>query len=145
MTTPSFEEPTVIEVQDVGQVLSVPVGEAIVVEGVQIPATPGARKLDDLTDVTGAELGLTGQVLAKSADGQWRPATVGGGGGLTNFVVLQATPSATWSITHPLGRYPQVTVLDSDGNRVFPDVEYGGINAVTITHAEPLAGTAILT
>lgn len=128
-----------------GGVLEVPVGAAIVVEGVQIPGPPGAQRLDELDDVTGADAGVPGQTLVKDIDGQWRPALVSGGGGLNNYVVLQATPAATWSITHTLGRHPQVTVLDTNNVRVWPDVEYGSINTVTITHAAPLAGIAILT
>ena len=137
--------PYAIEVENTGEVQAHAVGDAIVVEGVQIPATAGARKLDDLTDVDGASAGLGGQALVKGVDGIWRPANVGGGGGPGGLVHLQPTPAASWSITHNLGRYPQVTVLDSDGNRVMPDLEYGSLNDVTLIHAAPLAGTAILT
>lgn len=139
------EGPIVVEVTSTGDVLSIPIGEAIVVEGVQIPAPAAARKLDDLTDVDGAALGLSGQALIKGIDGIWRPANVEGGGGPAGLVYSQLTPAATWSIDHGLGRYPQVTVLDPNGERVLPDLDYGSVNAVTITHAEPLAGTAILT
>lgn len=137
--------PITIEISDDGNVESLAVGDAIVVEGVQIPVGPSARKLDDLTDVDGAALGLIGQALVKSADGIWRPATVGGSGGPGGLVYVQVTPAATWAITHDLGRYPQVTVLDAAGQRLLPDLLYGSLNAVTVTHAEPLAGTAILT
>lgn len=144
MTRP---EATAVEVSDTGEVLAVDIGQAIVVEGVQIPPPGGgAHTLDELDDVEGAALGLIGQALVKGIDSIWRPATVeGGGGGTTGLVFAQVTPAATWAITHDLGRFPQVTVLDPDGQRLFPDLEYGSLNAVTVTHAAPLAGTAILT
>ena len=145
MTTPSFDAPTVIEVGDTGQVLSIPIGEAIVVEGVQIPASPGARKLDDLDDVENASSALAGRVLIKQFDGIWRPGSVEGGTGTSQVVYSQPTPAASWLIEHNLGHYPQVTVLDEVGQRLLPDLEYGSLDAVTVTHAEPLAGIAILT
>lgn len=127
-----------------GEVLAVPVGAAIVVEGVQIPAQPTARRLDDLLDVEGADLGLGGQALVKGVDGIWRPANVGGGGGPSGLVFMQANPAASWHIVHNLGRFPQVTAVDPDGVRILPDLEYGSVNDVTLTHAEPLAGAAYL-
>lgn len=135
----------VIGVGDTGQVIPVPIERAIPVSGVQIPGFGGARKLDDLTDVEGADDGLPGQGLVKQLDGMWRPGTVSGGGGPVGLVWVQSTPAASWAITHDLGRYPQVTVLSTSGNRILPDLDYGSPNALTITHAEPLAGTAILT
>lgn len=138
--------PSVIQVGDTGQVVAIDIDPAVEITGAQIPPPGGPYRLDDLTDVTGTALSAAGMALVKSPDGQWRGAALtGDGGGIANFQVLQATPSSTWSITHPLGRYPQVTVLDTEGRRVLPDVAYGALDSVTITHAAPLAGTAILT
>lgn len=137
--------PTEIEVVNTGEVLAVAISSAIVVEGVQIPPSDGgAQRLDELDDVEGADLGLGGQVLTKSLDGIWRPAAPTGGGGASGLVFLQATPAATWMIPHNLGGYPQVTAVDVDGFRVWPDLVYGSENAVTLTHAEPMAGSAYL-
>ena len=138
-------EPIVIQVEPNQTVIEVDVDSAIEVIGVEIPEAGGAQRLDDLLDVDGAALGLSGQALVKQLDAIWRPGTVEGGGGSAGLVHLQASPAATWSITHGLGRYPQVTVLDPQGERVFSDLDYGSINALTITHAAPLAGIAILT
>lgn len=138
-----MSEPTVIQVEDTGSVQSVPIGTAIVVDGVQIPSL-SARRLDHLQDVDGADEGLAGQALIKGVDGIWRPGNVGGGGGPAGLVFTQNTPAATWVITHNLGRFPQITVVDSDGNRILPDLEYGSVNDVTLTHAEPLTGAAYI-
>lgn len=40
------------------------------------------------------------------------------------FVHHQLTPSATWVVTHGLGRYPALVVLDPDGNGLGVQVDY---------------------
>lgn len=133
----------VLQVEDIGEIQTIPIDSAINVEGVQIPS-PGPGSLDDLSDVEGAELGLAGQVLTKGIDGVWRPAAPSGGGGDSGLTFVQNTPAASWLITHGLGRFPQVTAVDSSGNRVLPDLHYDSLNAVTLVHAAPLAGAAYL-
>jgi hypothetical protein len=136
--------PNVIQIGDSGEVVAVDIDPAVEIVGAEIPPWGGAKKLDELTDVEGADAGFIGQALIKGLGGIWRPGTVSGGGSST-MVILQATPAATWSITHNLGHYPQVTVLGLDNRRLLPDLEYGSVNQVTVTHAEPLAGITILT
>lgn len=60
------------------------------------------------------------------------------------LIFSQATPAASWPISHGLGHYPQVTVVDPAGNRMLPDLAYADVNTVTIVHASPLAGAAYL-
>lgn len=60
------------------------------------------------------------------------------------FTFVQATPAASWPIVHGLGYYPQVTVVDVNGNWIISDVAYGDINSVTVTHGAPLTGSAYL-
>lgn len=71
------------------------------------------------------------------------PGAAGAPGGST-YTHTQSTPAASWAITHNLGRYPQVTVVDTTGDRLFPDLTYDSINTVTVTHASPTAGFAYL-
>lgn len=137
-------EPMLFCLDPEGTVVPVPIEDYTPVSGVEIPEL-GVHDLDDLDDVDGAATGLVGQALVKSPDGIWRPATVSGDGGVASLVFTQNTPAATWSIPHNLGRYPQVTVVDTSGRRLLPDLEYPSLTAVTVTHAEPLAGAAYLT
>lgn len=39
----------------------------------------------------------------------------------------------TWNIKHDLNKYPSVTVTDSNGNTVVPDVQYIDANNILIT------------
>jgi hypothetical protein len=55
-----------------------------------------------------------------------------------------ATPAATWTIRHNLGRRPTVQLLDATGAQFDGDVEFPDLNTVVVTHAQPIAGAAQL-
>lgn len=59
----------------------------------------------------------------------------------TAFDWTQVTPSASWSVTHGLSKYPSVTV-NVDGSIVYPDVDYLDLNRISIVFPEPTAGSA---
>ena len=54
----------------------------------------------------------------------------------------QSVAAATWNVTHNLGRYPSVTVVDSAGSKIVGDVQYTSENTLTLTFSAPFAGTA---
>lgn len=54
----------------------------------------------------------------------------------------QNMASDTWTITHNLGAYLPVTVIDSTGATVEGDIEYVSINQVVLSFAAPFGGTA---
>ena len=58
---------------------------------------------------------------------------------------IQGTPATTWHITHTLGRYCAVTVVDSAGTVVEGDVSYLSPSEVTIDFSAAFAGEAYLT
>lgn len=60
------------------------------------------------------------------------------------FVYQQLSPSASWVITHNLGNFPSVTIIDSSGNKVFGDITYTDANTVTLTFSAAFTGTAYL-
>jgi hypothetical protein len=66
------------------------------------------------------------------------------GGGDKNFVFTQAAPSATWTITHNLDKFPSVSVVNSALEVVYGNIEYNNINQLTITFSAPFAGQAFL-
>lgn len=61
-----------------------------------------------------------------------------------SYVHEQTEASAEWVIEHNLGRYPAVTVLDSDGSEVHGDVRHDSENKVTVKFTVPFGGTATL-
>lgn len=60
------------------------------------------------------------------------------------YVFNQATPSATWVITHPLAYYPSVTVVDSAGSVVEGDLKYTSATSLTVSFSGAFSGTAYL-
>lgn len=61
-----------------------------------------------------------------------------------NFVFEQGMPTANWIITHNLGKYPSVTVLDSAKTVVEGEVVHNSINSLTIKFNGSFSGTATL-
>jgi hypothetical protein len=56
----------------------------------------------------------------------------------------QASPSATWTIVHNLGYYPNVATVDSAGDEVEGLVTYADVNTVTIVFSAAFGGKAYL-
>lgn len=56
-------------------------------------------------------------------------------------VTIAAT---SWVITHNLGYYPNVTVIDSTGTVCEGDLTYTSNNVLTLTFSEAITGTAYL-
>lgn len=54
----------------------------------------------------------------------------------------QQVPAAVWPITHNLGRYPQVTVVDSAGDVVLVDIHHLDLNRLEVRAASPFSGIA---
>jgi hypothetical protein len=70
------------------------------------------------------------------------PGPAAGGAGSAQ-VFAQATPAATWVIPHGFGRRPLVAVYDASGAELLADLA-ADASAVTVTFAQPTAGSAVL-
>lgn len=68
----------------------------------------------------------------------------GGGAASATYVHNQLTPATTWTITHSMGQWPAVAVVDSGGNVVSGDIAYVSANQVRVTFTVPFGGTAYL-
>lgn len=62
----------------------------------------------------------------------------------SDYVHNQISSSATWTITHNLGYYPSVTVVDSANHVVVGDVTYVSDNVVTVSFNATFGGKAYL-
>jgi hypothetical protein len=60
------------------------------------------------------------------------------------YVHTQSLPSATWTITHNLGRKPAVTVVDSADSVVVGFVQYLSLNSVQVTFSGGFSGLCYL-
>lgn len=61
-----------------------------------------------------------------------------------NYVFNQGVASSVWNITHNLGKFPSVTVVDSSGREVIGDVQHLTINTLTINFSSGFAGKAYM-
>lgn len=61
-----------------------------------------------------------------------------------SFIYEQALPSNRWEVSHKLGRYPSVTVVDSAGTTVEGDIQYIDNNNIVIEFSAPFTGKAYL-
>jgi hypothetical protein len=59
-----------------------------------------------------------------------------------SYVHNQSTSASTWTISHNLGFFPSVTVVDSGGTTVIGDVSYITENQVSITFSAAFGGKA---
>ncbi|WP_043349029.1 hypothetical protein [Methylobacterium sp. B1] len=58
--------------------------------------------------------------------------------------IAQPSPSAVWTLTHGLNRYPSVTLVDTAGDQFLADISFPDANTITVRLAAPTAGTAYL-
>ena len=100
----------------------------------------------DLTDSDGAKTtvklkGGQGITLTQPASNEITIASLNDD---ANFVFTQGIPSATWNITHNLGKFPSVSVVDTADQLMYGDTEYINENSLTITFSAPFSGKAYL-
>lgn len=61
-----------------------------------------------------------------------------------HYTFNQTVSTNTWSITHNLGKYPSVSVVDSADRVVIGQVDYIDNNSLTITFKSAFKGKAYL-
>lgn len=63
---------------------------------------------------------------------------------LVSYTHTQSAASSTWTVTHNLSFYPNVTVFDSGNSMVEGSVTHTSINSLTIAFSATISGTAHL-
>ena len=61
---------------------------------------------------------------------------------LRQYIHRQDEASSHWHVQHGLGKFPSVTVVDSAGTQVIPDVTYLNANALSIVFSAAFCGKA---
>ena len=64
--------------------------------------------------------------------------------GAPTYVFSQNTPSTTWEITHNLGKFPSITVIDTGNTVVTGEYNYTSNTNVILTFSAAFAGKAYL-
>lgn len=60
------------------------------------------------------------------------------------YIFTQGTPSSSWTITHMLGKYPSVTIIDSADRVVIGEIQYIDSNTLIVSFAAGFSGKAYL-
>lgn len=94
--------------------------------------------VDNVTGVLSVN-GKTGNVIIDYPDINTDPVNH------VKYVHTQNTPSNQWNITHNLGFFPNVTVLDNANRIIEADIQYLNTNSVRIVMNVALSGVAYLT
>jgi hypothetical protein len=63
---------------------------------------------------------------------------------IPTFSYQQTAPSTAWTVVHNLNRYPDVTVTDENGIKVWTGVNYLDANTIVITGDFPFTGWVYL-
>ena len=64
--------------------------------------------------------------------------------GTPTFEFTQGVPATTWNITHDLGKFPSITVIDTGNTVVTGEYNYTSNKTVTLTFSAAFAGKAYL-
>jgi hypothetical protein len=59
-----------------------------------------------------------------------------------HYTHTQNVSSATWVVTHNLGKFPAVSIVDTGNNEVVGDVVYVNQNSLTLNFSAPFSGKA---
>jgi hypothetical protein len=60
----------------------------------------------------------------------------------SEYTHIQSSPSTTWTITHNLGRRPNVSLINGSNEVVEGSIVHTSINVVTVTFNSSLSGIA---
>jgi hypothetical protein len=67
-----------------------------------------------------------------------------GGSGDLYYLHTQSAAASMWTITHNLGKFPSVTIVDSAGDQVEGNVDHLSANSLTVTFSSAFGGRAFL-
>jgi hypothetical protein len=68
------------------------------------------------------------------------PGAAGATSGDLTYVHNQVATASTWNVTHNLGKYPTIAVVDSGNNELVPDVHYIDANNLTVSFGANTSG-----
>lgn len=88
--------------------------------------------------IPGRDGAVTGSLPWSSITG--KPTTFPGDG----YTHTQSVPDTTWLVTHNLGRFPSVTVIDSAGTQVVGDTIHVSNMVVRLEFSAAFSGSAYL-
>lgn len=113
---------------------------------------PRAIEVDVVVGETPIQVVEVGTLVSQGPVGPTGPAGPEGpqgppgvtGAAASGTVFVQGVPDDVWTITHGLGYFPNVTVVDSTGSEVEGEVKYQSISVIILTFSAAFSGKAYL-
>ena len=105
------------------------------------------KKVGGISVVSLVQPGISLTPVVRGLQGPMGPIGLTGPAGTSSnlqYVHHQATASSVWAITHNLGKYPNVFVLDSAGDECDGAIFHASLNDVVLTFSAAFSGTANL-
>lgn len=62
----------------------------------------------------------------------------------SSYIHTQAIAATTWTVSHGLGKFPAVTVIDSAGDLIISNVTYLSSSVLTVNFSAAVGGVAYL-
>jgi hypothetical protein len=93
--------------------------------------TPVFEVVETIVVAAGSEQGPAGPAGVDGADDKY-------------YAHSQILPASTWTVTHGLGKFPSVTVVNSAGDEVVGDVNHVSNNQCVLTFTTAFSGNAYL-
>ena len=138
---------------------------SISVIGTLVPSASGSFPVVDSDDVTGGSRSVadiagrdaipaailragslvyvvaTGFAYRYMPNGSWLPDNIRASGMAysSGFAI-----TGSLVVPHNMGYYPNITVIDGAGDRIFGDIVYNSVHSLTLNFNQPIAGTAYL-
>jgi hypothetical protein len=93
---------------------------------------------------TGLYVGATGYVplIANAVNIKGQDGSAGATG--TSYTHTQGVVASTWNVTHNLGYFPAVTIVDSADTQVVGDIQYTSPDTLIITFSTAFSGKAYM-
>ena len=121
-----------------------------------IQGAAGASLLSDDVNPPPSDFGIVGDyyfytlepyyIYGPKTEAGWPSTPFFQATGLTRRTVYnQVSPSSSWTITHDLGGYPSVSVVDSAKTQVIGEVTYLSETQIRVDFTQPFSGLAYLT
>lgn len=87
---------------------------------------------------------VTVKTTTVPTSGEYTVIVAGAGISAASYVFTQVAAAATWTIVHNLARWPSVSVVDSGGTVLIPDVHYTSANQLEVSFGGATSGKAYL-
>lgn len=87
----------------------------------------------------------TGTFYGPKTSGAWPADPLFLAGTTLRHIHSQSIPSTVWNVSHLLGGYPSVTIVDTAGTVVYGEISYSSTTDVVLSFSAAFAGYAYLT